>query len=73
MDINHFQKQLGVTVNQAMKDSIPLTQVTAVLDTLSFELKFKLMRQLEKQNELPTQPAQIMPPPKIVIEHGGNN
>ncbi len=53
MLIQDFQKELGAIVNQAMKDSIPLTQVTAVLDTLSFELKFKLMRQLEKQNELP--------------------
>ncbi len=62
MDINQFQKELGTIVNQALKDSIPQTQVIAVLDMLSFELKFKLMRQLEKQNELPF---------KMELEDGG--
>jgi hypothetical protein len=53
MTSSEFQKALGFSVNKAIKDGVPLTQVTTIIDMVSFELKFKQMRALEAQNARP--------------------
>jgi hypothetical protein len=63
MNGTEFQKAIGVTVNRAAKDGVPTTQIVSVLDMLAFELKFKLMRQLEAQNSTPF---------KMELENGGD-
>ncbi len=58
-----FQKSIGFSINKAIKDGVPLTQVTTIIDMVSFELKFKQMRALEAQNATPF---------KMQLEDGGD-
>ena len=50
--MNEFQRELGKLVDNALK-GLPLPSVSANLKMVAFELDYKFMRHLERENETP--------------------